>query len=1152
MARKKLNSTRNQSDTVEPQESPGEHRMTTITTNTSFEDIDAAYQNYNVQDALNEAFGAVGQVSGMQSVDNWGEALVAMAAVVPSFMNLDIGQAILDGNLSLKGTTLSLIIPKGTDITPPLGVPTTTQEAIQILATTGKGSTILNPTAITITSATFRIFNEGVDVGGTNPPPSTLPSSGMPADTQALLTVKFGAPVLLASLMSDNADVEASLTSLSYQYKDGSSMTLTASKGGSLALSFTDGELAVTETGTVAAKMHLWIPSGGGEGPAEGHYLDLGMTIANVAVDSSGNITSADVSALSLNDGLGHTLSVDGLTGLDFTEIEDYLSGSSPDVDGLINKVLEHADGTVTVQSSAVNTTLENYDTMSDLVLLAGAANGTGNGEVNTITGNSANNVLDGKAGADTLIGGAGNDTYIVDDAGDVVSETNSKTHKDTGGIDTINSSVTHTLENFVENLNLTGSNNINGTGNALKNTIIGNSGDNTLDGGAGDDTLDGGAGTDVLTGGAGKDTFILGNGTGTFAQHDTITDFKAGEDKLSLAGISGKPLVLSGSVGSGFSLDPNAGSSFGGTVNSNYTQVWTYADSGHTYLIADVNGDGKFDSSDLVVEFDGKLPLQYSDFVAGTISNLQSGFDGDGKLAGGTGDDVLDGSSGSGAMAGGKGNDTYIVGDASTVISEGAGAGTDTVILEGDPAGTGGYVLGANLENLDLSHINSVVPVYASGNNLNNAITGSQGSDVLVAGTGNDTLDGGDDGSVNTLVGGKGNDTYIVWGTGDTVVEQAAEGTDLVQSHMNYVLTGNVENLTLLSDALALEGTGNALNNVITGNDHGDILSGLAGNDTLNGGAGEDLLIGGDGVDKLVGNAGDDVLVGGGGAKADADTMTGGTGDDTYFVDNKSDKVVEAADGVGPDAKHKDASYEGGSDTVNSTITTTLAANVENLNLGVGYSSSTLDHTTGTSDPSYQLALNGTGNALDNVIHGNAGVNTLNGAAGKDELHGGDGNDILIGGLGNDTLYGDDGSDTFKFDAALTATKVVKGVSTTTENVDTIADFSGDGGDGDVLQLSSAIFKGLATITASETVNGKTVKFKELSDGVSFFNLENGDHLPDATTKAGKAYVYYADDGEGHGALYYDADGSGAKAAIKFAELDGIPTLHGSDFHIV
>jgi Ca2+-binding RTX toxin-like protein len=156
----------------------------------------------------------------------------------------------------------------------------------------------------------------------------------------------------------------------------------------------------------------------------------------------------------------------------------------------------------------------------------------------------------------------------------------------------------------------------------------------------------------------------------------------------------------------------------------------------------------------------------------------------------------------------------------------------------------------------------------------------------------------------------------------GDVVTETLNSGIDTVQSTITYVLTQNVENLTLLGSA-AINGTGNVLDNTLAGN-------------------------------------------------SGANVLTGGLGNDTYYVDNPSDVVVEAA--------------SEGTDLVFSSITYSLTAGVEKLTL------------TGTA------AINGTGNILNNVITGNASNNTLTASAGSDSLDGGAGADILVGGAGNDT----------------------------------------------------------------------------------------------------------------------------------------------------
>ena len=151
--------------------------------------------------------------------------------------------------------------------------------------------------------------------------------------------------------------------------------------------------------------------------------------------------------------------------------------------------------GTDLVRSALSHTLGANVENL----ILTGATstNGTGNALANSLTGNGGANVLDGGAGADTMNGDAGNDTYIVDDSLDRVSETSAA-----NGTDTVQASVDYALGANIENLILLGSA-INGTGNALANSLTGNSAGNVLNGGAG---------ADVMRGEGGDDTYIVDN----------------------------------------------------------------------------------------------------------------------------------------------------------------------------------------------------------------------------------------------------------------------------------------------------------------------------------------------------------------------------------------------------------------------------------------------------------------------------------------------------------------------------------------------------------------------------------------------------------------------------------------------------------------
>ncbi len=300
--------------------------------------------------------------------------------------------------------------------------------------------------------------------------------------------------------------------------------------------------------------------------------------------------------------------------------------------------------------------------------------------------------------------------------------------------------------------------------------------------------------------------------------------------------------------------------------------------------------------------------------------------------LDGGLGNDTLDGGLGNDLMKGGKGNDTYVVGSAFDKVVEAFNQGTDLV------KASVSYTLGLNVEKLTLIGPGNL---RGAGNGLSNTITGNAGANILDGKAGADIL-----------IGGAGNDTFIVDNAGDKVFDTS--GTDTVRASVSFTLGARVENLVLTGVA-PINGTGNALANLIAGNNGANVLTGLDGADTLNGGGGNDTL--------------------GGGNDTFADVMAGGLGDDTYIIDEFAD-IPGATELAGQ-----------GTDTVRSSVSVTLGNAIENLIL------------TGIAP------INGTGNALNNILTGNGGTNTLDGGDGDDTMIGGGGADHFIGGIGIDTV---------------------------------------------------------------------------------------------------------------------------------------------------
>jgi len=353
----------------------------------------------------------------------------------------------------------------------------------------------------------------------------------------------------------------------------------------------------------------------------------------------------------------------------------------------------------------------------------------------------------------------------------------------------------------------------------------------------------------------------------------------------------------------------------FGSRELINFEGVYL-SDEDRTYSISEiadelVAGDGVLlqgqdDVDDSLTGGDGHdviSGLGGNDILDGGKANDRiDGGEGDDELIGGLGDDVLDGGAGADLLRGGRGDDRYNVDDAEDVVIENQGEGNDAVHSSID------YVLGANIERLylggsaqagtgndgdnelfaaeyvdttlfglggnDALHGNAGIDsLYGDdgddllfGQSGDDLLVGGAGSDYLAGGDGNDVLEGGDGDDAlqggtgaDVLSGGLGDDKYYVDDIQAQVIELSDQGEDTVYSSIDYALSDNVENLTLLAQTTF--GAGNSLDNVIFGNDADNILLGIDGNDQLIGGAGSDTLIGYTGDDTIIGGSGDNTI---------------------------------------------------------------------------------------------------------------------------------------------------------------------------------------------------------------------------------------------------------------------------------------------------
>lgn len=661
------------------------------------------------------------------------------------------------------------------------------------------------------------------------------------------------------------------------------------------------------------------------------------------------SIGSANLASLVSSGGRTATAGSDLLLGTNAADSLQALAGDDTVYAGAGDDVIDGGSGTNTLHGGDGNDTLVggadddylNGGSGNDRID-AGGSTATGRNDAygglgnDTLLGGSGTDYLFGEDGMDELRGGLGND-YLAGGSGDdtLVGE---------GGNDTMlggdgNDSLVGATSGYGE----AGNDTVIGTsandtldGGDGSDALSGLAGNDTLRGGNGADTLEGGAGNDLLNGEAGNDVYRFARGDGADTITNTFADGSA-DDLLFAAGIAPADILVARSGSADLRLSIN------GTSDS--VLITGFMNAGAP-LARVIFADGT--TWDRAFLLDQLLTIRGTSgadsLTGGTSNDKLLGLEGNDTLVGGAGADTLDGGAGIDRLVGGTGNDVYIVDEATDVIVENAGEGD----LDWVRSSAATFTLPSNVEHLELigtaniSGTGNSLDNQIVGNSGNNSLSGGGGADFMLGGDGNDTLNGGT--GFDYMEGGLGDDTYFVDATpvfdadgnltsGDNVWESDGGGIDTVSAGVNYTLPQAVENL-ILTGTGNFSGTGNSLANSITGNSGANLLTGGDGDDTLNGGAG-------------------------------IDTLAGGKGNDSYVVDVSTDVITEAADA--------------GIDSVTSTASYSLSANVENLTL------------TGSS------SINATGNGLANVLTGNSGINRLDGGAGADTMIGGAGNDTYV-----------------------------------------------------------------------------------------------------------------------------------------------------------
>ena len=635
---------------------------------------------------------------------------------------------------------------------------------------------------------------------------------------------------------------------------------------------------------------------------------------------------------------------------------------------------------------------------------------------------------------------------------------------------------------------------------------LSGGGGNDLLFGYGGDDWLDGGAGDDAMAGGLGRDVYVVNRPGDSITEaanagYDTVRsfiDWTLGEnlEELRLVGVAG-------SRGTGNALDNR--------------------------------------------------------IIGNAAANALFGAAGNDRLEGGDGDDRLEGGTGIDMLIGGTGNDVYVIDSIDSryirddfngyylfypdQIIEQAGAGLDMILWTATAWNEDSYdgpYIWVMPEEVELLLLQGNTNFHFLGNALDNTMNGSDAADILLGGGGFDVLNGGAGDDMLTgeyMVGGDGNDTYVITAASDVAVERVDGGIDTLRVGMNYTLGRNVENMEVAGTGITARG--NNLDNLITTIEGGgNLLRGLGGNDTLQG-SGGDRLYGGVGDDTYIYTAGDTVIeIAGEGFdtllvrantagpasvtlpqnveklmvfRSSVRELIGSAGNDHLegFFDGNAvlrglagdDVLVSSDSGVTLDGG-------AGNDVMTGRGAIFIVDSAGDVVNGYGTVRASIDYALTSANMILELTVPGTGT-------GSGFNDTLRGSAGDDTLLGLTGNDRIQGGLGADTLSGGEGRDRFVYTGA-------------NEGGDTITDFTADL---DELHVSAAGFGGGLFVGIALEVTGR--------------------YVANTTGQATGAFGQFIMNTETD-TLWWDGDGTGTGAAVMLAHFsDGAEGFSAQDIFV-